>query len=249
MVDISAAVDPTSGLPSTIAEAQQAENVGQYIELFTLDASALGGSMLYFTRNPLENGLYATWQGNEYIPIEIEATGFEYSAAGALPQPTVRVSNATGLMATLVLTYKDCIGFPFTRTRTFRQFLDDSPSADPNMHFGVEQYVIEQKTIHNKTFIEFALSVVFDQQGTMLPRRQMLRKCLRQYRRFVVGESFDYSKATCPYQGTDYFDENDQPCLAKDDRCSKNLTGCKLRFPFPTPLPTWAFPGVSRLRV
>jgi len=235
----------------TISSDVQQPFVGDYVELYTIDTRRLGGPILYFTPNILDsNDLTSrvTWQGHAYTPIDMQVEGFEWNGRGSLPQPTVRFANASTLLATLVLSFGDLIGMPFTRTRTLGAYLDGMPAADPAAHFGVENFVIEQKTAQTKQMIEFKLSAAMDQEGVELPRRQMLRKCTRRYRRFVVGITFDYTHATCPYKGTNYFDKNDVPTTPNNDACSKNVTGCRLRFA-PGALPTWAFPGLARLKL
>ena len=64
------------------------------------------------------------WQGNKYAALPIEATGFEFSANGALPRPTLTVANITSLLSGVMTSYEDLIGAKVTRKRTFAKYLD-----------------------------------------------------------------------------------------------------------------------------
>lgn len=97
---------------------------GQLVELFEVDTTALGGSVLRFHNGT--NGLSGSvvWQGQTYVPFPIEASGFEFSGKGKLPRPVLRVANVTGLLGALVRDYQDLIGAKVTRRRTMVKFLD-----------------------------------------------------------------------------------------------------------------------------
>ncbi len=73
------------------------------------------------------------FQGNTYIPIPMEANGFEYSATRTkLPRPTVRISNLnsnfTALMiaANTVTPKNDLNNCKFVRIVTLMKYLDDT---------------------------------------------------------------------------------------------------------------------------
>jgi len=118
------------------------------------------------------------------------------------------------------------------------------------MHYPVDVFRVEEKTAHNKVFVEWTLASVVDQQGTKLPRRQVLANaCDHIYRRYdsPTGQ-FDYGKATCPYVGSAIFDaQGNVVAAAALDRCGKQRRDCSFRFP-DDPLPTHAFFGAGRLR-
>ena len=89
-----------------------------------------------------------------------------------------------------------------------------------------------------------------DQEGRKLPGRQVLKDACTHIYRFPDGMGdFDYTNATCPYVGTDYFEatgaSTNDPAL---DKCGKKLSDCRLRFGQHGVLPTRAFPGVARVR-
>lgn len=230
----------------TIEQLAQQASTDEFVVLFSLDATAVGGDVYYFTSSSYEQNTIV-WQGNTYLPIPLDASGFEWNGQGALPQPTLRVANINGVFAGLVNEFDDLCGLPVTRTRTFRRYLDGESEADPDAHWPIDYYVVQQKTAQNAIYIEFKLSAKFDQQGVTLPRRAVLQNsCTHIYRRWN-GTSFDYTKATCPYAGTTYFTSADAATNdPSQDRCAKRLGSCKLRFGN-DPLPTRAFPGVSRV--
>ena len=237
---------------SFIDEDSQRLAVGAIVELFALDLTALGGSVYYFTPTAKAGGVSPVFQGHTYTPVDIVADGFEVSGRGTLPTPTLRLANTNRALTAVVNTYHDLVGATVIRLRTLAKYLDGEPGADPNAHYQPDIFFIEQKTAHNKLLLEWKLAAAIDVEGQKLPRRTINRSfCQHIYRRVIPGvtvdeETFDYSKATCPYAGSAYFDRNDESTTVENDACSKYLTGCRLRFGS-EPLPTYAFPGVGRL--
>lgn len=94
------------------------------VELFELDATAIGGSVSRFCNDANQLGVDVVWQGNTYLRFPIEAKGFEFSGKGQIPRPTLRVANVTGLLGALVRDYDDLIGAKLTRRRTLVKYLD-----------------------------------------------------------------------------------------------------------------------------
>jgi lambda family phage minor tail protein L len=218
---------------------------GEMVVLFELDCSFVGGPVYHFTSTAYSTEAIV-FDGVTYVPIDVEADGFECSGQGSLPTPKIRLSNANQVVNSAVITYSDLIGATFTRIRTFKQFLDDGDTPNPAAVMPLDIYKIERKVNQNKVFIEWELSASIDQAGKKLPGRQVLKDaCTHIYRRYVDGD-FDYSKATCPYVDTNYFTRIDEdttnPAL---DQCGKRLTSCRLRFGEHGKLPTRSFPGIG----
>ena len=95
------------------------------VELFEIDLSKTpGGTVSYFHAGV--NGLQqpVVWQGNTYLPLPIEAEGFDVSAKGAMPRPKLRLANINGLFSAQVCDNDDLIGVQVTRRRTYARFLD-----------------------------------------------------------------------------------------------------------------------------
>ena len=63
---------------------------GELVQLFELDASEIGGDVLRF-HGYAQGAIW--WQGNEYAPWAIEATGFAKSGDAQQPAPQLRVGN------------------------------------------------------------------------------------------------------------------------------------------------------------
>lgn len=232
-----------------IAEDTQQADVGNLIVLYVLDFTALGGTTLRFTENTDGNYAAIQFQGQTYFPIDMESTGWEWSGEGKLPRPKIKINNAELAVAAMVNTYDDGLGALVYRKRTFSKYLDGEPEGDIQAEFPIDIYRIERKSAQNKNFIEFELSAYMDHTGKKIPQRLVLRDtCTHAYRIWdATASGFDYSKATCPYTGTDYFNRaGDSESEPEDDECGKNLSDCELRFGSTANLPTRAFPGAGR---
>lgn len=198
---------------------------------------------------PMTSGR-VVFQGVTYEPVPVDIEGLEWKGRGTAPRPKLRVSNVGGLLTTLLTTYGDMVGARVTRTMTFRKYLDDQPTAS-NSRAEQDIWKVERKAVHNAQMIEWELASALDQEGRMIPGRTMMRDyCQQIYRRMNTDNTaFDYTNVTCPYTGSTYFTATNQPTTDMAlDKCSKLLTGCRLRFPGDAVLPTWAFPGMDKYR-
>lgn len=237
---------------SALTQASQAlsPSKGGLVTLFELDARNLGDTDIRrFTRDTVEGNTPIFYNGNQYTPVDIEATGFEWGGSGAPPTPTLKISNVSMFAGVLVRQFNDLCGATITRIRTYRDFLDTGATPDPTMTFPIDIFRIERKVAHNKVYVEFELAVLFDQEGLKIPTRQCIRDtCTHIYRRYVAAtNSFDYTYATCPYTGTAYFKrDGTATSLKSEDMCGKRLSNCTQRFGNNATLPTRAFPGMQR---
>lgn len=233
-------------------ETIQAFTPGDYVELYQLDTSLYSGPTYFFTSNIYSDASSLFFDGQEYQPIPIEATGFEWSGEGALPRPTLKVANIDGLIGSLASTYSDLLGATFRRIRTFKQFLDDGATPDPTSMYPMDIYRVERKVNQNKIFIEWELSTAMDQQGVMLPKRQALKDaCTHTYRIYDADltDLFDYTKATCPYAEASYFTVNGVVTTDPSaDSCGRRLSDCRKRFGTTAELPFRGFPGMRVVR-
>jgi lambda family phage minor tail protein L len=232
-------------VPSEIRSLQP----GALVELFELDATALGGAVTRFHAGTNQLRTDVVWQGNTYQPLPIEASGFEFNGNGQLPRPNLRVANIGGAIGVLVRDYQDLLGAKVTRRRTLARYLDAvnfpggvNPTADPAAELPPDIYFVDRKAGENKVFIDFELAAAFDVAGVVLPRRPVTQNvCVWRYR--VNDES-----SACSYTGTTYFDANDTPvATAGQDVCGKRLSSCQARFGT-QPLPFGGFPGVGLTR-
>ncbi|WP_081024179.1 phage minor tail protein L, partial [Ralstonia solanacearum] len=95
---------------------------GALVELFELDATAVGGDMRRFHGYAQVGSIW--WAGNEYAPWPIEATGFEQTGQGQQPAPRLAVGNVDGSISALCLYTDDLVGAKVRRRRTLGRFLD-----------------------------------------------------------------------------------------------------------------------------
>ena len=248
---------------------QQKLDVGALIVLFQLNLEELGGPIIRWTSSvdtSFDPPRAIRFAGEEYVPLPVEATGFEWKGSGPLPTPHLRFANVEGLGTALLRDYEDLLGAKVTRLRTFSTFLDGGDDPDPEAVFPPDQYRVERKAAQTRVFIDLELSSVLDQQGRILPGRLALRdNCTHIYRRWVAvpsesnGGHFDYEGVTCPYTGRGstrpgpYWTvpgvRTEDPAR---DLCGKRLDDCRLRFGRRAQhsasggLPTRAFPGLQR---
>ena len=228
-----------------INQTAQQLQTGELVELFTITYNS---TVLNFTPGTFNDAII-TFNSVEYSPVPVDATGFEWNGTGTLPTPKLRISNVGSVVGEALVGNNDLIGADVTRTRVYAQSLDDGDDPDTDAKFPVDKFKINQKTSHNKVFVEFELATVLDQQGVSIPKRQILRDaCSHRYRVYVKSsDSFDYTNATCPYNGSLYFDENSKATDKAHDQCGKKYQDCKLRYGN-NQLPAWFFPGVARVR-
>lgn len=233
----------------TIKQDIQSLAPGSLVELFELDATTVGGTIVRFTggTNALQSPV--VWQGHTYQPFPIDAQGFEYSGKGTLPRPTLRVANVTGLLGALVRSYNDLLGAKVTRRRTMAKYLDAvnfaggvNATADPSAAMPDEIFYVDRKATENAVLIEFELAASFDCAGVMIPLRTVQQgSCLWTYR--LLDET-----SGCSWSGTAYYDANDVSVgSASLDVCGRRLSSCKKRFGN-APLPFGGFPGCGLTR-
>lgn len=229
---------------SKFTEELQSLEPSSWLELFVLDMSnTTTGGILYFYAGTNELNAPVVWQGNVYEPWPIEATGFDSNTSGSLPRPKLKVANTGGLFSAEVYANDDLLGCKIIRKRTFAKFLDAvnfkngvNTDADPNMGAEDDIWFIDQKTAENRYQLEFELASVFDLMGIELPYRQVLKSAC----------PWKYRGAECGWTGG-FYDRFDNPTIiAKDDACSKMMTGCKCRFGEKAVLPFGGYPGATR---
>lgn len=217
------------------------------IEVFELDATLLGATAkLYFHAGTNALAASVVWQGVSYVPMPIEATGFEWSGRGQMPRPRLRVANVDGLFGALAAQYASLLGAKITRRKTLAKFLDAvnfpgsvNPTADPTQSYPDEIYFVDRKATENPVFLEFELASALDLPGIMLPRRQFIANTC----------AWRYRGAECGYAGTTMYDSTDAvTTIAANDACGKRLSSCKARFGAYAVLPFGGFPGCGMLR-
>ena len=212
------------------------------IDLFVVDATALGGTLTRFHSGTNAVRQDVVWQGNTYAAMAIEVKGFEMTGKGKLPRPTMKINNTDGVIGALADLYDDLIGTVVTRKRTLKKYLDAvnftgavNPTADPTAEFPDDVYSINRKASHTKATIEFELASAFDIHGVKIPLRQIIQHvCTWQYR-----------SAECGFAGGAIATITDAYTTSTGaDDCGKRIASCVLRFGTAS-LPYGGFPGAS----
>jgi len=219
---------------------------GAIVELFELDLSSIDPAIGVLRFHAGTNGLLqnVVWQGNIYTAFPVQATGFEINGQGQSPRPRFLVSNVAGAITALVLQYDDLVGSKVTRKRTLLKYLDavnfpaGNPDADPDAAFADDIFFVDRKSAESNEVVEFELAPALDLTNVALPRRQIIQNMCQ----------WKYRGVECGYTGTAYFDINDQPTVASQDRCGKRISSCRLRFGQFNELPFGSFPAAGLLR-
>lgn len=240
-----------------LAATTEAFDAGELVELFILDASMIGGGLERFAPAPVDGG-NPIFAGATYQVVPFESDGWLWSSDGPLPTPTLTFKIAredddtlsiASYLLSLVNGLDDLIGCRVTRLVTLRKYLDDGAEPDPNGHFPLEVYEVEQKSEQTGSSITFQLSAGLDQEDVELPRKKAVNICGHDYRVPDGQGGFDYSRATCPYNGAAMFDAQNQSVNdPAEDRCAHILSACRLRFGQKAELPYDGYPGVGRIR-
>ena len=176
-------------------------NPSAIIELFTLqlDNSLHGATTIYrfHSGSNLNANGQIVWAGNSYLRFPIQVTGFAFQK-GQLPRPKIVISNATGLISSILLTVNetttgnDLTGATVTRIRTLAKFIDavnfadgTNPTADNTAEFPQEIYAIDRKSAENRETVEFELAAPTDLAGVRIPKRQCTRSIFPSIGTFV----------------------------------------------------------------
>ena len=185
------------------------------------------------------------WDGNTYASVPIKAEGFEQSASGTLPRPTLTLANTDGIITALLLDvnavtpHNDLTGAEFRRIRTLKRYLDGEATADPNAQWPVEIWYIDRKSNENRDLVSFELASKFDLAGHFVPKRQLIANVCQ----------WGYRSSECSYTGSNYWDVDNNPTGSiATDRCGKTVKSCKLRFGENGELPFGSFPSAGKVR-
>lgn len=222
-------------------------NPGQIIDLFVLDATAIGGSVNRFHSGLNELNSNVVWQGENFFPFPIEWKGLSKSTQGKQARPTVMVANINSLFGTLLKDHRDLVGSTFTRKRTIAKYLDavnfsaGNASADPNAHFPEESFVVNRKVGENKIYVELELATLWEVFKAILPARKIIaNSCVWGY---TDTDNCTYDNTSSPWYGLD-----DEEVFTKaEDKCGKRISSCKLRFTEFGPLRFSSFPSAGRV--
>jgi lambda family phage minor tail protein L len=163
------------------------------------------------------NAYSIKYGGETYIPLPVEASGFEFRGDGTLPRPTIRFANLQSQITALLLGVNvntpsnDLCGAQVTRVRTLSRFLDSdnwengvnpygNPNSGANARFPKETYYIDRKVAENRDFVEFELTSSFDMAGVKAPRRLVMQNLCQ----------WEYKSKECGYAGSNAFSATGQ---------------------------------------
>ena len=245
--------DPVIATPPDIAAESQRATTDAPVELFILDATKAGEGVFRFvacTLGDFPSASAVVWNGNTYAPVPCTFTNMMTCIGGTLPTPKLKVANVN-LAFSVAIQAADLRGSIVTRIRTFKKYLDGQSHADPGKIYAPDIFRIERRAAHNNVFVEWDLAAACDQEGRMLPNRQIHADyCDRIYRRWS-GSAWIYDASSlnpCPYVGGAMFDENGVSTSdpLKDIPAKSVRLCCLKRFPG-QPLPFGGFSGVARL--
>jgi lambda family phage minor tail protein L len=179
------------------------------VELFQLhlDATLHGSSDIFYFHNGVNAAVTGNvvWNGQSYVRLALEASGFDYTSSGSLPRPRLAVSNigssitALLLQVNLITTGNDLGGAKVVRIRTLKKYLDGQATADVHAKFPDEIWYVDRKSNENRSVVEFELASKFDLVGVVLPRRQIIANVCQ----------WRYRSAECGYTGPPVADAND----------------------------------------
>ena len=176
----------TDELKNTVYRDSYQPSVGEYVELFMLDLSPITGNssdVYYFTPTTNTGGLIQ-WKGINYptdsnpvtySAIDIKAEGFQLSAEGSLPEPTINISNISHALLDKVKSAYDLVGAKVYRYRTLSKYLVGGSAENMLAHYPEDRYVIAQKLEHTPVNLKFKLRCAIDATGKKLPTRLILR--------------------------------------------------------------------------
>lgn len=230
----------------TIQKDLQSLTPGTIIDMYEVDPSIYGLGLLRYSPFTNEKGEDIIWQGQVYYRMPVMVEGYKKTSQGTLARPTMTIANVGGMISAFLRTCNNLLGAKVTRRRTLARYLDAANfvsgvnvTADPNVRFPDEVYYIDRKAGENPQAVTLELAVSWDVTGVKLPLRQVIRDtCQWQYR-----------DSDCGYSGPPVakIDDTptDDPIL---DRCSKHMTGCKLRWGANAQLPASFFPAVGLIK-
>lgn len=189
------------------------------------DAEGNKGGIYRFYSGLNELKTPIVWQGHTFEPYPIQATGFELSGQGPSNRPTLTISNLFGMVTGIASQFDECIGAIVRRRQVYMDYLDavnfnnGNRKADPTQE-RVSFFVIEQLSSLKRDTATFTLALPTETDNALIPARVVMADTC----------CWVYRSSECGYTGPAIADEKDQPTIdIKKDKCSRCLTGCKLR--------------------
>ena len=209
--------------------------------------------------------------GQTYPAVPVEVDGFEFSAKGTLPRPTLRVANVNNAITSLMLLYNP-LAAEVRRIRTFAKFIDTTNFQNGvNPFFTKESNVEDALTTQNGDILtEQSENDTADPDAKIVETWYIDRVSSenQQFVEFELAPKLDLTNLAlprrtieefcpwtyrggreCPYVGDKCFTIDDQEITTGTqaekeaaDVCGKRLSSCQARFG-PENLPFGGFYG------
>lgn len=145
------------------------------------------------------------FDGQEYLPLPVEAEGFDILGDQRLPRAKIRFSNAGMYVSSLLRKFNNLNNAKLVRKRTFAKFIDganfpdgNNPwgSANPDARMPDDKYFISRKVSENKAVVEFELVTTLELENIDIPGRQVsARYCPWVYRGYGCRYGYDKTSA------------------------------------------------------
>ena len=219
------------------------------VQLVTIDAAAIGGSLVRLTPGPLD-GRAVAYKGVGYQAAPVRVTGVRHGGRGGGGEPTLEAAADHAALLALAAGSDNLAGATVKLLETLEPYLDGRPGADATRHWPEQEWRVEALAGRDPKTLSWRLGGLLTFDGARLPRRQALRDvCSWEYRRWDGGKFVYGDRVECPYAGGKYFDAEDNavtdPAL---DNCSRRIGGCQARYPNNALLPFGGFVGLGRSR-
>lgn len=184
-----------------------------------------------FHNNVVLTNTNIIFQGNTYVAMPIEATGYETNSRGQAASPKLGLSiKEEGIpefaqLKSLMRDLEDLVGAKITRIRTFAKFLDAEnwsdennkilkaeSEPDPYAFFAPDIYFVDRKSGETSTRLELELASFINYEKLKIPQRILnSKRCPWTYR----GEGCCYEyKSTADSQGFGTHDGASPPTYA-----------------------------------
>lgn len=212
------------------------------VVLYEFDLTIAGGGIIRLHNGMNEKHENVVWKSHEYEAFPMEGEGFEFTAEGAAPTPTLTMSNLDGLLMGIINDLGDIRGSMITRRITSAKYLDEVNFIAGNKYASpfqedIQYFVLDRVASQNRESITLELAIPASNN----------RESGREVRAGVC--QWAYRDGDCGYTGAAVADIYDIATTdPKRDECSKSIQGCKARFGITAVLPISVAPGTDKLQ-